>query len=104
MAKAAKSSANSSPATNGASELVMIEASKLDPRPDNGRKRFNKDKLKELAQSIRENGVLEPLLVRPRDNGRFEIVAGWRRWTASKDAKLTNLLCYVKNMTDEEAA
>jgi len=104
MAKAAKSSAKSSPATNGAGELVMIEASKLDPRPDNGRKRFNKDKLKELAQSIRENGVLEPLLVRPRDNGRFEIVAGWRRWTASKDAKLTNLLCYVKNMTDEEAA
>src|SRR5262249_39043507 len=72
------------------------------PRPTNGRQRYDKDKLKGLAASMK-TGVAQALLVRPRAEGGYEIVTGWRRWMAGKIAKLTHLPCDIREMTDDEA-
>lgn len=67
------------------------------------RQTFYEHSLKELAQSIKERGVLEPIIVRPRD-GKYEIVMGERRYRASKLAGLTTIPAVVREMTDEDAA
>lgn len=88
---------------NTAGIAVMIKIEKLVPRPDNGRQRYDKDNLKGLAESMK-TGVAQPLLVRPRPKGFYEIVTGWRRWMAGKIAKLAELPCVIREMTDDEAA
>jgi len=67
------------------------------------RTEFHEETLKELAESIKEIGVVEPLLVRPRGNGKFEIVAGERRWRASRIAGLAEVPVLVKAMDDATA-
>lgn len=81
---------------------VPIEA--LQPNPDQPRRRFDDEALAELAQSIREKGVLQPLIVRPRpaDPARFEIVAGERRWRASQRAGLHDVPVIVRDFDDTE--
>ena len=59
--------------------------------------------LAELADSIREQGVMQPILVRPVDGGRFEIIAGERRWRAAQRAGLTEVPALVKNVPDQSA-
>jgi ParB family transcriptional regulator, chromosome partitioning protein len=79
--------------------LVPIESIK--PNPDQPRRHFNQDALQELADSIREKGVLQPLLV--REKGEYlEIVAGERRWRAAQLARLDVLPAIVRNYTDTE--
>jgi len=74
-------------ASEGAAEqYVPIE--KISPNPEQPRKRFDPQDLDDLANSIREKGVIQPLIVRRRDDGTFEIVAGERRWRASQMAQL----------------
>ena len=58
----------------------------LHPNPNNPRKTFREEELEDLARSIREKGLLQPLVVRQRDDGEYEIVAGERRWRASQRA------------------
>ena len=65
--------------------VVEIELEKIFPNPDQPRKTFDEDKLIDLAESIREHGVLQPILVAPRDD-KFMIIAGERRYRASKRA------------------
>src|SRR5882762_9594408 len=72
------------------------------PNPNQPRKMFDETALSELAASIRERGVMEPILVRPKD-GRYEIVAGERRYRASKLAGLVEIPAMVREMSDEEA-
>jgi ParB family transcriptional regulator, chromosome partitioning protein len=72
------------------------------PNPNQPRKYFDPEALSELAASIRERGVMEPIIVRPRE-GRYEIVAGERRYRASKLAGLSEIPAVVREMTDEEA-
>jgi len=87
-----------------------IKLKDLYPRPSNGRKRYNKGDLNKLAANFLErqkNGlppIQQYLLVRPRPEGGFEIVAGWRRWTAAGIAGLTDAPCVIRKMTDAEAA
>ena len=71
--------------------------------PTNPRKRYLQASLEELAQSFRSRGVLEPLLVRPLEPERFEIVAGSRRYRAARIAELQTLPVRVREMTDAEA-
>ena len=59
--------------------------------------------LDELAESIREQGVMQPILVRPVDGGRFEIIAGERRWRAAQRAGLQDVPALVKNVPDNSA-
>jgi ParB family chromosome partitioning protein len=87
-----------------------IKLKELYPRPSNGRKRYNKGDLNKLAANFleRQEKGLPPiqqyLLVRPRPEGGFEIVAGWRRWTAAGIAGLEHAPCVIRKMTDAEAA
>lgn len=79
--------------------LSLIEPDKKQPRTG-----FDEEALNELADNIRTHGVLQPILVRPLDNGGYKIVAGERRWRASRLAGLEEIPVYIKEMTDLEAA
>jgi ParB/RepB/Spo0J family partition protein len=87
--------------------LQQVSVSDLMPSPFNPRKDFDKETLAELVESIREQGILTPLLVREAPtNGasdRYEIVAGERRYRAAKSAGLKAVPCIVRPMTDQEA-
>jgi|TARA_R110002110_G_C13460973_1_gene718236 ParB family chromosome partitioning protein len=67
------------------------------------RRHFNKDALQELAASISKDGVLQPLIVRPAKEGKYEIIAGERRWRASKLAGLNEVPAIVREINDESA-
>jgi ParB family chromosome partitioning protein len=74
----------------------------IDPNPDQPRSRFNEEKLNELAQSIRANGLVQPLLLRRGVNGRYQIVAGERRWRAAQRAGLQKVHAVVRNIPDSK--
>lgn len=80
----------------------MIPIDKVIPNPEQPRTEFGD--LGELTASIREKGVLEPLLVRPNEDGTFMIVAGERRWRASKDAGLTEIPCIEMQLDEQGVA
>lgn len=81
----------------------MVSADLLKPNPSQPRKRFDQDALEELAESVRENGVIQPLIARKIDGG-FEIVAGERRWRAAKMAGLEKLPVVIRTATDQDVA
>jgi ParB family chromosome partitioning protein len=82
--------------------LIPIEL--IEPNPDQPRRDFPRDALEELAASIREKGIIQPLLVRdnPRKSGSYEIVAGERRWRAAQMAQLHELPVIVREVSDTE--
>ena len=80
-----------------------LPVEKIVPNLAQPRKHFNQEALEELAESIRVEGILQPLLVRPLEDGNFQIVAGERRWRASQIAGLRQLPVIIKEMTDEQA-
>ena len=80
--------------------FMSIEA--LAPNPWQPRKHFAPDTLEELAASIRSQGIVQPLLVRPSSAGNFEIVAGERRWRAARLAGLTVVPVFVRQLADME--
>ncbi len=73
------------------------------PNREQPRKTFDEAALEELAESIRQHGVLQPLLVRPLASGGYQLVAGERRWRAARLAKLTEVPVVVKELSDSEA-
>ena len=75
----------------------------LVPYARQARTEFNEESLGELADSIKEIGVVEPLLVRPMGNGKFEIIAGERRWRAARIASLVEVPVLVRPMDDATA-
>lgn len=81
--------------------VKMISLSLIDPNKDQPRKKFDEEALKELADSIKIHGVLQPILVVNRD-GRYLIVAGERRWRASKLAGIKEIPCIVEDFTNAE--
>ncbi|MEQ6202933.1 ParB/RepB/Spo0J family partition protein [Sulfitobacter sp. HNIBRBA2951] len=83
-----------------ADQLVPIE--QIASNPDQPRKQFVQNDLDDLAASIKEKGVLQPLIVRARGEGRYEIVAGERRWRAAQMAQLHSLPVIVRDFTDIE--
>ena len=85
---------------SAADQLIPIE--RISPNPDQPRKQFVKEDLDDLAASIKEKGVLQPLIVRARDGGTYEIVAGERRWRAAQMAQLHVLPVIVRDFTDIE--
>lgn len=72
------------------------------PNPNQPRKVFPPLEMEELAESIRRNGIIQPLIVRPREEGGFEIVAGERRWRAAQSAGLHEVPVIVRDLTDDE--
>src|SRR5262245_38311433 len=76
----------------------------LSPNPRNPRRYFSTDDLADLAQSIREHGVVQPVLVRPAsESGRYEIIAGERRWRAAQLAGLIEIPILIRDVNDRVA-
>ena len=80
------------------SGILEIAVGQLDPNPDQPRQTFDDESLAQLAESIRDQGVLQPLLVVPSAGGRYRIVAGERRFRAGRLAGLDTLPCIVKDI------
>ena len=81
--------------------LRSIAVSDIRPNPDQPRQTFNTDALDELADSMRQRGVIQPIVVRPHGKN-FQIVAGERRWRAAQRARLHQIPAVVRNLNDEE--
>ncbi|MDE5605139.1 MAG: ParB/RepB/Spo0J family partition protein [Eubacterium sp.] len=79
-----------------------LPISEIIPNKEQPRKTFDEAALDELAESIKQHGVLQPLLVRPLPNGGYQLVAGERRWRASRKAGLREVPVVVKELTDTE--
>lgn len=86
------------------SRISKLKISLVDPKSDQPRKYFDKEALEELASSITENGLLQPILVREYGEGRYQIIAGERRFRASKLAGLTEIPAIVLEKDDRKAA
>lgn len=78
-----------------------LRITELEPNRDQPRKQFNEDALHDLAESIKQHGVLQPILVQKRDN-YYEIIAGERRWRAAKIAGLKEVPVIIKDFTEQE--
>ena len=88
-------------AREAGSHEVLIDS--IDPNPYQTRRRINEQALEELAESIRASGVVQPVVLRPAANGRFQIVAGERRWLASKRAGRSTVPAIVRQISNEQA-
>ncbi len=85
-------------------KTVSLRISDIEPNRDQPRKQFDEAALADLASSIEQHGVLQPLLVRPLPSGGYQLVAGERRWRASRLAGLTEVPVVVREMSDQEAS
>ncbi len=83
---------------------VSLPIGQIEPDRGQPRTKFDEEALSELENSIREHGVLQPLLVRPMSDGTYRIVAGERRWRAARRAGLTEVPVIIRSLTDGEAA
>lgn len=84
------------------SGAVELNINELEPNRGQPRKEFSEEAMRELADSIAQHGVLQPLLVRPLLSGGYQIVAGERRWRASRMAGLTIVPALIRELTDSE--
>ncbi len=85
-------------------KTVSLRISEIEPNRDQPRKQFDEAALADLAASIAQHGVLQPLLVRPLPGGGYQLVAGERRWRASRMAGLTEVPVVVREMSDQDAS
>jgi ParB family chromosome partitioning protein len=92
---------NDSPTRSVGVRIVPVD--RIDSNPQQPRLAFNQETLDELAASIREHGVLQPILVRPIGQNRFQLVAGERRWRASKQAGLDTIPALIEEIDDDTA-
>ena len=83
------------------SEVVELELTRIVPNPEQPRKAFGEEGLEDLARSIRQNGVVEPVIVRPKPDGTFELVAGERRTRASRLAGLSTIPAIIRDDVDD---
>lgn len=89
------------PKSGHAADAIMMDIKKIEPNRDQPRKKFDEDALIELADSMKQFGVLQPLLVQERDD-YYEIIAGERRWRAAKIAGIKELPVLIKKLTDQQ--
>lgn len=83
---------------------VKVKLLDIEPNRDQPRKQFDEEALAELSDSIARHGVLQPLLVRPMPDGGYQLVAGERRWRASRMAGLTEVPVVIRDLTDSQVA
>jgi len=89
--------------TEDVKSAVKLGINEIEPNRDQPRKHFDEAALSELADSIALHGVIQPLLVRPISDGGYQLIAGERRWRASRLAGLTEVPVVIREMTDSEA-
>ena len=99
--KPATSKNNPTPKSEHAADAIMMNITKVEPNREQPRKKFDEDALLELAESIKQYGVLQPLLVQERED-YYEIVAGERRWRAAKIAGIKEIPVIIKKLTRQE--
>lgn len=87
--------------TEGSSSMSEIDLSLIHPNPNQPRHEFDPDALEELADSIKEIGIIQPITIRQLEDGTYEIIAGERRWRASQMAGLKTIPAYVLTADDE---
>ena len=85
------------------SGLKTLPLHKIEPNPDQPRRDFDPEELEELAESIRTHGIIQPLTVREMPNGYYQIIAGERRWRASRLAELAEVPVVVVEADDKKA-
>lgn len=86
-----------------AKSAVKLKLNDIEPNRAQPRKSFDEEALEELANSISTHGVIQPLLVRPLADGGYQLIAGERRWRASRMAGLTEVPVVIREMSDSEA-
>lgn len=89
--------------TQGSSNLNEIDLLQIEPNPNQPRREFDPDALQELANSIRTIGIIQPITLRQVEGGKYQIIAGERRWRASQLAGLTSVPAYIRTVRDEGA-
>ena len=89
--------------TAGSSTINEIRLDLIDANPNQPRREFDEEQLRELADSIAEIGIIQPITLREMENGRYQIIAGERRWRASQQAGLTSIPAYIRKASDENA-
>lgn len=94
-------SSPASPGSPGTANEIPVDL--IHPNPYQTRKTINQETLKELAESIRVTGVVQPVVVRPIASGRYQLVAGERRWLASKSAGKSTIPAIVREISDAQA-
>jgi len=87
--------------TGGSSTINEIDLSLIEANPNQPRREFDEDALQELADSIEEIGIVQPITLRAMDNGRYQIIAGERRWRASMRVGLKTIPAYIRTADDE---
>ena len=92
------------PLPPAAGSILMIPRDEIYPNPDQPRRRFSMDELEGLAQSIHENGMLQPVSVRARETGGYELIAGERRLRAAKMIGMSSIPCIVIRARSEQSA
>ncbi|HWS24475.1 MAG TPA: ParB/RepB/Spo0J family partition protein [Anaerolineales bacterium] len=93
---------NQSPEARSEDGLLYIEVNRIVPNPLQPRSIFDKDQLTELAASIKEHGVIQPLLVNSAQNGKYTLIAGERRWQASQLAGIATVPVVVRQSTEQQ--
>ena len=86
--------------TEDPNSVVVLKISEIEPNRDQPRKEFDEEAMAELADSIAQHGILQPLLVRPIFGGGYQIVAGERRWRAARMAGVSEAPVVVRELTD----
>ena len=94
---------DAAPSFDSDAKIETLPLREIEPDPDQPRKTFEQEALGELAASIAEHGLLQPIAVRPRGLNGYTIVAGERRWRACRMAGLTEVPVVVKDVTEEQA-
>lgn len=87
--------------TDGSSSINEIPLAQIHPNPNQPRREFDAESLKELSDSIREIGIIQPITLRQQSDGTYEIIAGERRWRASQMAGLESIPAYIRTADDE---
>lgn len=94
--------ADNSVEENSSASTVKLSLNEIEPNKDQPRKTFDEKALSELADSIAQHGVIQPLLVRPMPDGSYQLVAGERRWRAARRAGLSEVPVVIREMSDSE--
>jgi ParB family chromosome partitioning protein len=100
---AARAASATQPVSAPGEMIRQLPVEQIDHNPYQTRSRFDETALAELAESIKASGVVQPILVRPQLSGRFQLIAGERRWLASQRAGKTTVPAIVKQVSNEQA-
>jgi ParB family chromosome partitioning protein len=82
--------------------MIEVDVDLIEPNDFQPRTNFNEERLEELAQSIRANGIIQPLLIRSINNEKYQLIAGERRWRAAQRAGLLKVPCLLKEISDDK--